>query len=61
MFKKKFLSVASAAALLGAIAAPAFAASSFYLVVPVPTAAKAPVEYITVSLAGAALRCRRLR
>ena len=55
MFKKKFLSVASAAALLGAIAAPAFAASSFYLVVPVPTAAKAPVEYITVSLAGAAL------
>ncbi|CAL62346.1 Conserved hypothetical protein, putative regulator of chromosome condensation [Herminiimonas arsenicoxydans] len=55
MFKKTFLSVASAAALLGASAAPAFAASSFYLVVPVPTAAKAPVEDIRVSLAGAAL------
>ncbi|GAB7564494.1 hypothetical protein LG202_25340 [Methylobacillus methanolivorans] len=55
MLKKTVLSVASAAALLAAIAAPAFAASSFYLVVPVPTAAKAPVEAITVSLAGAAL------
>ncbi len=55
MFQKTLLSIASAAALLGASAAPAFAASSFYLVVPIPTAAKAPVEYITVSLAGAAL------
>ncbi len=55
MFKKTFLSVASAAALLGAIAAPAFAASSFYLVVPIPTVVKAPVEDIRVALAGAAL------
>jgi len=55
MLKKTVLSVASAAALLAAIAAPAFAASSFYLVVPVPTAAKAPVEDITVSLSGASL------
>lgn len=55
MLKKTVLSVASAAALLAAIAAPAFAASSFYLVVPVPTAAKTPVEDITVSLSGASL------
>ncbi|WP_419203912.1 putative Ig domain-containing protein [Bordetella trematum] len=54
MLKKTVLSVASAA-LLAAIAAPAFAASSFYLVVPVPTAAKAPVDVINVALTGATL------
>lgn len=53
MFKKSLLSL-SCAALLGAIAAPAFAAASFYLVVPIPIRMQA-VEPITVSLIGAAL------
>ena len=55
MFKKTLLSIASAAALLGAAAAPAFAASSFYLVVPIPKTAKAPVEDINMVLTGTAL------
>ncbi|CAB3647813.1 Putative Ig domain [Achromobacter spanius] len=55
MFKKTFLSLSCALA-LSAVAAPAFASPKFFLVVPIPTAAKAPVESaITVSLAGAAL------
>lgn len=56
--KKTLLSLASAAALLGAIAAPAFAASTFHLVVPLGarTQAQEPAEpTITVTLAGAAL------
>lgn len=55
--KKTLLSIASAAALLGAIAAPAFASSTFHLVVPLGarTQVQEPVESITVSLAGAAL------
>lgn len=55
MFKKTVLSLSCAAALAAGVA-PAFAASSFFLVVPIPTAAKAPEESaITVSLAGATL------
>lgn len=55
--KKILASVASAAALLGAFAAPAYAASTFHLVVPLGarTQAQEPVASITVSLAGAAL------
>lgn len=45
---------AIAAAALGAASVPAFAANSFYLVVPIPTRMQA-VEPITVSLTGAAL------
>lgn len=54
MFKKTFLSLSCALA-ISPVAAPALAATSFYLVVPIPTAAKAPVEVITVALTGAAL------
>lgn len=56
MFKKKLLSLYCVLA-LGAFAAPAFAASTFHLVVPLPvrTQVQEPVETITVSLAGAAL------
>lgn len=56
--KKKLLSIASAAALLGAYAAPAFATSTFHLVVPLSarTQVQQPAEpTITVTLAGAAL------
>lgn len=54
--KKTLLSIASAAALLGA-AAPAYATSTFHLVVPLSsrTLAQEPVEAIAVSLSGAAL------
>lgn len=57
MFKKTFLSIASSAALLGAVAAPASASSKFFLVVPLNAKAQVqePAEAITVSLAGAAL------
>ena len=55
MFKKTLLSIASAAALFGAAAAPAFATSSFYLVVPLNAQAQEPVEDINVALTGAAL------
>lgn len=56
MFKKTLFSLSCALA-LGAVAAPAFAASSFFLVVPLPARSQVqePVEAITVSLAGAAL------
>lgn len=56
--KKILSSVASAAALLGALSAPAFASSTFHLVVPLNRATagpQAPSDPITVSLAGAAL------
>lgn len=55
--KKTLLSIASATALLGALAAPAFASPTFHLVVPLGarTQAQEPVEAITVSLSGAAL------
>lgn len=56
--KKSFRLIASAAALLGAVAVPSvFAASTFHLVVPLGarTQAQPPVDPITVSLAGAAL------
>lgn len=54
---KKNLITATCAALLGAIAAPAIAASTFHLVVPLGarTQVQEPVETISVSLAGAAL------
>lgn len=57
MIKKTFLSVASSVALLGANAAPAFASSKFFLVVPLKAQGQVqePAEAITVSLAGAAL------
>lgn len=56
MFKKKFLSLSCAAALAAGVA-PAYAASTFHLVVPLSRAAapQAPADAITVSLAGAAL------
>lgn len=62
--KKTILSLAGAAALCGAVAAPAFAASTFHLVVPLNARAPTPgpgtetpppVPEIAVSLAGAAL------
>lgn len=55
--KKTLLSLTSAAALLGAFAAPAIAASTFHLVVPLGarTQVQEPGEAITVSLTGAAL------
>lgn len=55
--KKLLTSVASATALLGAVAAPAFAASTFHLVVPLNARplTQEPAEIISVSLAGAAL------
>lgn len=55
--KKKTLFSLTCAALLGAVAAPAFAASTFHLVVPLGarTQVQEPVEAISVSLAGAAL------
>lgn len=59
MFKKNFLSVACSAALVGAVAAPAYASTTFHLVVPLTTRQQAqqpPVDSIAVSLAGAALR-----
>lgn len=53
---KSFSLLASTAALLSAFAAPAFAAPTFHLVVPLPRAVMAaPVDPITVNLAGAAL------
>lgn len=54
--KHKLLNL-TCSALLGAVAAPAFAASTFHLVVPLAarTQAQEPVEAITVSMAGAAL------
>lgn len=57
MLKKTLISIASTAALIGAFAAPAYAASTFHLVVPLGARTKAPdpVEAITVSLASAAL------
>lgn len=55
MLNKSFRTLSCALA-IGALTAPAFATSNFYLVVPIPSAAKgAPVEYISVSLAGAEL------
>lgn len=59
MFKKNFLSVACSAALVGAVAAPAYASTTFHLVVPLTARQQAqqpPVDSIAVSLAGAALR-----
>lgn len=55
--QKNLRSMASAAALLGALSAPAFAASTFHLVVPLSraTAPQTPEDLIVVSLAGAAL------
>lgn len=55
--KKLLTSIASATALLGAFSAPAFAASTFHLVVPLNarTQAQEPVDPIIVSLTGAAL------
>lgn len=57
MFKKTIFSIASAAALLGAFVAPAYAASTFHLVVPLSarTQAQEPADPIVVSLAGAML------
>lgn len=60
--KKPFFAIACAA-LLGASAAPAIAASSFLLVVPLPTAEKAPPTVepeISVSLVGATLAKAKL-
>lgn len=56
MLKKTLLSLSCALA-MSASAVSAFAATKFYLVVPVPSRAQAqePVESITVTLAGAAL------
>ncbi|WP_419203901.1 putative Ig domain-containing protein [Bordetella trematum] len=56
MLKKKFLSLSCAAALAAGIP-PAFASSTFFLVVPLNAQSQAqePVESITVSLAGAML------
>jgi len=48
MFKKTFLSLSCALA-LGAIAAPAFATSKFYLVVPIPRSSEPPPPVITAS------------
>lgn len=55
--KKTLISLAGAAALFGALAVPAYAASTFLLVVPLAarTQVQEPAEPITVSLAGAAL------
>lgn len=55
--KKMLTSVASIAALMGALAAPAIAAPSFYLVVPVPvrTIAPEPAAPIAVTMVDAAL------
>lgn len=55
--KKMLTSVASVAALMGALAAPAFAAHQFYLVVPVPVRAIAqePLAPIAVTMADAVL------
>lgn len=55
--KKTLLSLTCAAALLSAAVAPAFASSSFFLVVPIPvrTQEQAPENPITVSLSSATL------
>lgn len=60
--KKTLLTLVSATGLLGALAAPAYASSTFHLVVPLGarTQVQEPVEAITVSLAGAALPKARL-